>query len=145
MASFLWLVERPQAEAGAASVLRLWPQGRRLPFSSFTLDSERSSGFPYMNVEGGLIAQTAQLEDKWAPDICPAAVSPWFQTGKGERSGAFCFYLYCSRRHTQVHTKHTQAHTEHSLAELYLAFMSLCVCGGGQSGRLEFLRPHGDF
>lgn len=133
MASFLWLVERPQAEAGAASVLRLWPQGHRLPFSSFTLDSERSSGFPYMNLEGGLIAQTAQLEDKWAPDICPAAVSPWFQTGKGERPEAFCFHLYCSRRHTQVHTKHTQAHTEHSLAELSLAFTSLCVCGWGGS------------
>lgn len=132
MASFLWLVERPQAEAGAASVLRLWPQGHWLPFSSFTLDSERSSGFPYMNIEGGLIAQTAQLEDKWAPDICPAAVSPWFQTGKGERPGAFCFHLYCSRRHMQVHTNICK-HTQRSLAELYLAFMSLCVCVGGGS------------
>lgn len=107
---FCGLWKDPRLKLGCLSpqVMASRPLASLFPF---TLDSDRSSGFPYVNVEGGLIAQTAWLEDKWAPDICPAAVSPWFQTGTGERLGAFCFHLYCSRRHMQVHTntrKHTQ-------------------------------------
>lgn len=75
---FCGLWEDPRLKLGLPQA-----SGHRLPFSSFTLSSDRDSGFPYTRIEVHLMFHLAQLEDTGTPDIHPAAVGSWFQTERG--------------------------------------------------------------